>query len=464
MAITNASRLADFGSGIGTEGSVLELDNAQQRVGIGTTNPQSTLQVGVAITMDGTAGVITATSYTGSGANLTNLPAATALTGTPNITVGNISAAGGDLTIRNITGVAATFTGVLTYEDVTNVDSVGIVTARGGLEVGAAGVGGTVSALGHVEFVGVTTIGLGLTLTDDIEARFGNSGDLRIYHNGTHSYIVDSGTGTLRLEASELGILSADGSETMAQFVENAGVSLRYNNNTKFQTDPGGTITTGISTADGFSVGDNEYITVGVGSDLTIYHDSSNSYIQEDGTGQIIIRGWAPEIQAGFSPSSGRSTGETAIKAITDGAVELYYNAIKQLSTRSDGIEIHAASGAEAMIYMTADAGEDATDKYRLVAQDGGDWLVQRYTGSAYSSELRVKSDGGVQANYLGSQKLLTITEGVKVTGVTSTTSLSVGPGVLQEKLYNVASALTGTVNFDVVDNGLVQYYTTNSS
>ena len=113
---------------------------------------------------------------------------------------------------------------------------------------------------------------------------------------------------------------------------------------------------------------------------------------------------------------------------------------------------------------MTADAGEDATDKYRLVAQDGGDWLVQRYTGSAYSSELRVKSAGGVQANYLGSQKLLTITEGVKVTGVTSTTSLSVGPGVLQEKLYNVASALTGTVNFDVVDNGLVQYYTTNSS
>ena len=131
MAITNASRLADFGSGIGTEGSVLELDNAQQRVGIGTTNPQSTLQVGVAITMDGTAGVITATSYTGSGANLTNLPAATALTGTPNITVGNISAAGGDLTIRNITGVAATFTGAVTYEDVTNVDSIGIVTARG---------------------------------------------------------------------------------------------------------------------------------------------------------------------------------------------------------------------------------------------------------------------------------------------------------------------------------------------
>ena len=58
------------------------------------------------------------------------------LTGTP------------DITVRNITGVAATFTGVLTYEDVTSVDSVGIVTARGGVELGAAGVGGTFSATG----------------------------------------------------------------------------------------------------------------------------------------------------------------------------------------------------------------------------------------------------------------------------------------------------------------------------
>ena len=42
-----------------------------------------------------------------------------------------------DITVRNITGVAATFTGVLTYEDVTNIDSIGIVTARSGIRVGA---------------------------------------------------------------------------------------------------------------------------------------------------------------------------------------------------------------------------------------------------------------------------------------------------------------------------------------
>ena len=39
MAITNASMLAEFGSGIGTIGAVLQVDNDNKRVGIGTTNP-----------------------------------------------------------------------------------------------------------------------------------------------------------------------------------------------------------------------------------------------------------------------------------------------------------------------------------------------------------------------------------------------------------------------------------------
>ena len=101
------------------------------------------VKVGTAITIDATSGIITAVNgfvgpltgaVTGNVTGTASL--ASNLTGTPNITVGNI------------TGVAATFTGVLTYEDVTSVDSVGIVTARGGVELGAAGVGGTFSATG----------------------------------------------------------------------------------------------------------------------------------------------------------------------------------------------------------------------------------------------------------------------------------------------------------------------------
>jgi hypothetical protein len=93
------------------------------------------VKVGTAITLDATSGIITAVNgFVGDLTGTASL--ASNLTGTP------------DITVRNITGVAATFTGVLTYEDVTSVDSVGIVTARGGVELGAAGVGGTFSATG----------------------------------------------------------------------------------------------------------------------------------------------------------------------------------------------------------------------------------------------------------------------------------------------------------------------------
>ena len=74
MALSDATRLADFATGIGTLGAVLKVDNTNKRVGIGTTNPQAMLQVGQNITMDGGAsGVITATSFEGSGANLTGV-------------------------------------------------------------------------------------------------------------------------------------------------------------------------------------------------------------------------------------------------------------------------------------------------------------------------------------------------------------------------------------------------------
>ena len=76
MALSNATRLSDFGSGIGTQGAVLSVNNTNQTVGIGTTDPQAMLQVGQNITMDGGAsGVITATSFEGSGANLTGISA-----------------------------------------------------------------------------------------------------------------------------------------------------------------------------------------------------------------------------------------------------------------------------------------------------------------------------------------------------------------------------------------------------
>ena len=129
--------------------------------------------VGSAVTINSTgidavSGVITAANFVGGGANITALSGSNIASGTvaaarvATLNQNTSGTAGGlsgtpDITVRNITGVAATFTGVLTYEDVTNVDSVGIVTARSGIELGAAGVGGTMTAVGNAEFAGIVT-------------------------------------------------------------------------------------------------------------------------------------------------------------------------------------------------------------------------------------------------------------------------------------------------------------------
>ena len=105
MAISNATRLSDFGSGIGTQGAIIQVDNANQRVGIGTTNPQYTLDVkgtlnattlgltninvtgiasiGAGVTVYG-AGIVSATSFRGDGSALTGVAA------TDNINTNNI--------------------------------------------------------------------------------------------------------------------------------------------------------------------------------------------------------------------------------------------------------------------------------------------------------------------------------------------------------------------------------------
>ena len=67
-------------------------------------------------------GVATATNFTGDLTGTASL--ASNLTGTPNITVGTISASG-----------SVSIGGTLTYEDVTNIDSVGLITARNGIKV-----------------------------------------------------------------------------------------------------------------------------------------------------------------------------------------------------------------------------------------------------------------------------------------------------------------------------------------
>ena len=76
------------------------------------------------LTVSGNLTVNGSATFAGAGTSVSFATTAFNLSGTP------------DITIRNITGVAATFSGKVSYEDVVNIDSVGIVTAGGGLQLG----------------------------------------------------------------------------------------------------------------------------------------------------------------------------------------------------------------------------------------------------------------------------------------------------------------------------------------
>ena len=149
-----------FGDGTGLTG-VASTDN----IITGTAATfNSVVKVGTGITLDATSGIVTAT-----GVNVTGVVTATTFLG--NVT-GNATGLSGSpsITVTNINAADITASGTLTYEDVTNVDSVGVVTARGGFEIGASGVGGTITAVGNAEIAGIMTAtefhGSGANLTN----------------------------------------------------------------------------------------------------------------------------------------------------------------------------------------------------------------------------------------------------------------------------------------------------------
>ena len=102
---------------------------------------------------------------------------------------------------------------------------------------------------------------------------------------------------------------------------------------------------TGTVTADGLSLGDNDKATFGAGNDLEIYHDGSNSFITDVGTGNLNIR--ASNILRLQSASE-----EKYLEATADGSVTLYNNNNAKLATTNTGIDV---TGTATMDGLTVD-------------------------------------------------------------------------------------------------------------
>ena len=108
-----------------------------------------------------------------------------------------------------------------------------------------------------------------------------------------------------------------------------------------------GTTITGTSfvSSGDMTFGDNDKAIFGAGSDLQIYHNGSASFIDEQGTGNLILRGSAGII---FSRYDGT---ENMLTAYQDDAVTLYYNGLSKLATQSTGVAITGIAETTAGVY-----------------------------------------------------------------------------------------------------------------
>ena len=169
----------------------------------------------------------------------------------------------------------------------------------------------------------LTLFSKNVKLSDSVELRLGNSNDLVIKHNATNS-VIDNITGNLVIQNqtndADIEFKCDDGGGGLATYFQLDGSEVRclFSVNAEF--------------------GDNVKAKFGTSDDLQIYHDGSDSYIKETGTGNLFIQA-AANVQIESSTS-----GENMAVFNENGAVELYYDNSKKFETTSTGIKVTGVS------------------------------------------------------------------------------------------------------------------------
>ena len=256
-----------------------------------------------------------------------------------------------------VTAVGGNFTGdltvggVLTYEDVTSIDSVGIITAQKGIHVGAG-----------ISVVGVSTFNSKIVTSDEIDiGSSGNPGRIRL-HNGSggHVFQVASIGGNLTLRSSNGGVRADDNIGRPLFFGSPGGAfNIYHSGNKKLETlskgikvGSGVTIETngqatfvGLSThSEGIFVPDDKSIRVGGTFDNPDFKIHSSSTYQQavvdynrSGTGRALrIRATNLQIENwnGLTPTV------KVIGGVGAGHVELNYAGNKKFETTNTGVVV----------------------------------------------------------------------------------------------------------------------------
>ena len=297
-----------------------------------------------------------------------------------------------------------------------------------------------------------------LAFADNAKVRFGTGNDLQIFHDGSNSIIFEQGTGNLAIQSTGAEIqLSKGGSfEHMIRAIVDGAVMLYHDNSVKLETTSYGAKWTGILLG-----ADNQQLQLGSSGDLQLYHDGTNSYIDNANTGILRIRGGAGG--SGRDIQIQAKNGEFSINAIPDGAVELYFDHSKKLETTSAGATITGNTSTTGAFVSTQTGGGVLSDNLSLVDNkkvklgtsddlqlfhDGTDSIITSSTGDLQitdtsddititaSDDIRIRpqggengviilGDGAVELFFNASKKAETTSSGFDVNGTLTTSVLT---------------------------------------
>ena len=164
-------------------------------------------------------------------------------------------------------------------------------------------IGGTVTSVG-----GTGTVN-GISLSGTVTS----SGNLTLGGALTGVNLTTQVTGTLPVANGGTGVTSSTGTGSVV-----------------LSTNP---TFAGLTTTADMNFGDNDKALFGAGSDLQIYHDASNSYIDDAGAGSLLIRGTNLQLRS-------YTTNENFFTGTENGAVSIYYDGAVKLATISTGIDV----------------------------------------------------------------------------------------------------------------------------
>jgi cytoskeletal protein CcmA (bactofilin family) len=341
-------------------------------------------------------------------------------------------------TLFNVTG-SANITGDLDVDNI-NINGNTIISTdtNGAINItpngtGAVNITATMNITGDLDVDNININGNTIISTD-------TNGNIALTPNGTgevdiSKVDIDSGA----IDGVTLGTNSA---VTEAQ-VDN----ININGNTISSTDtngnltlaPNGTGVVALSSTD-LTFGDNDKAIFGAGSDLQIYHESSDnsSRIVESGSGNLYLAGNNLYL-------TNPAVNEVYLDAVEDGTVRLYYNNAAKLATTATGVSITG----------------DITGI--LASGTGGDTLISAISGVSNGYQISVDAsnnqtykwfNGGIQSMTLNSSGNVGIGTSSIASGGAGTTNFNVhtpSSNTVYFKLSNTGTGNTASDGFDLM-------------